>query len=156
MPKDVVKPQEAVLSLTSQISAELGRTFAECFAAYTVTVYSMLVERGLWQPTKQPNPAMGLDDMTESVRELYDEACRDDALTITEEGARARIARNKLLLALDNRGMNQAKLAKKLGKSRAAISRVFRNPERCRIATLRRIASVLDVDLSDILVEHPR
>lgn len=64
---------------------------------------------------------------------------------------RAKVIRNSLVLALREQGITQAELAKRLKKSPAVISRIFRNPERSRLSSLQKIADALKVDLSDLM-----
>jgi len=86
----------------------------------------------------------------EDLKAVLAAAQRSDAPTLTETQARARVARNRLMLALKQRNMTQADLARLVKKSPAVVSRILQNPEKCRVSTLRRIADALAIELGDV------
>lgn len=62
-----------------------------------------------------------------------------------------RQAGNRLRHLLEQKGMTQADLARKLGVSPAVVNRVLKRPDRSMVATLRRIAVALHADLWEII-----
>ena len=58
----------------------------------------------------------------------------------------------RIRAALEAKGWSQARLAEEIGVSATVISRVLKQPDRSRVATLHRIASVLGIDLSRLFL----
>ncbi|HEY3241968.1 MAG TPA: helix-turn-helix domain-containing protein [Phycisphaerae bacterium] len=63
----------------------------------------------------------------------------------------ARLAGQRLRRVLTAKGIKQSELAKRLGISPAVISRVLKNPDRSMVATLRRIAAAIGVELHELI-----
>jgi ribosome-binding protein aMBF1 (putative translation factor) len=63
----------------------------------------------------------------------------------------AQLAGSRLRRALKERGIKQRDLAKRLDVSPAVVSRVLKNPDRSMVATLRRIADALGVELRELI-----
>lgn len=63
----------------------------------------------------------------------------------------AQVAGDKLAAARKARGLTQTELGKKLGMPQAQVSRIERNPDRTTLATLKRIARALRVDISKLV-----
>lgn len=146
------------LSQAEGVAEALGDVFARAFATYTVEVLALLETRGLAAPGPAsfgkgvPKDEDELESAPEWVKASY--ACAKQAVEpvdINEAETRARLIRNRLALALKKQQMTQSALAKRLGRSASQISRIFRNPERSRLNTLKKIADAIDVDLSDLL-----
>jgi len=93
---------------------------------------------------------ISLDAAPEWVREAFARAKQGGQEELSDAGARAYIARDRLLLALHRRHMSQADLARQLHKSPTSISRIFKAPHRSRLATLQAIAGALGVELRDL------
>lgn len=146
-----------VLTANKDLTQALGRLFAESFAVFAVEVIARLNGYG---PRTEDTPAseialpsdeIFLETAPAWIKKAYKQSHRKNAEFEVDEDVRPRIARNKLVLALRERGWTQAELARRMKKSPTAISRIFRNPERSRVDTLREVATALDVDLSDLL-----
>jgi len=131
----------------------LGRLFAESFAVYTVEVIARLSRQGTdgGRGAAARSGEATTEQVPDWVRQAYRRSMEKGVETETADEVRPNAARNQLVLALRDRGMTQADLARKLGRSPTVISRIFRHPERSRLRTLREIAEALDLDLSDIL-----
>lgn len=63
----------------------------------------------------------------------------------------ATIAANRLQQMMDRKEVTQKELARRLDVSPSFINKVFKQPDRSKVATLRRIAEALEVDLAEIL-----
>lgn len=146
--------------LTTQLGIQqleaLGRIFADAFARYTVQVLSSAGAQAWSSSPADREPGLEpaadtIDDAPKWVRQAYERAKRGDTEPLPQEQARRRVARNKLVVAMRQRGMTQAELARRLGKSPTSVSRILRNPDRSRVETIRAIAEALDVDLTEIL-----
>lgn len=68
----------------------------------------------------------------------------------TDDSAPQAAAR-RLWRVAKERGISQKTLAAKLGVTPAVISRVFKNPDRSKVATLRKIAKAIGVELYEII-----
>jgi ribosome-binding protein aMBF1 (putative translation factor) len=91
-----------------------------------------------------------LDAAPEWVREAFARTRKGTQEGLSDAGARAYVARDRLLLALGRRRMSQADLARQLHKSPTSISRIFKAPHRSRVTTLQAIADALGVELRDL------
>ena len=135
---------------------------ARWWAVYTVELFSMLEERGLALPSRAPREtgAPPAEDMLAAapawVRAAYEQAkTAAEPVHSDEREVRGRLIKNRLALALKKQGMTQSDLARKMGKNPSHVSRVFRDPQRCKLSTLTAIADALGVDISDILSGFP-
>ena len=63
------------------------------------------------------------------------------------------IAGKRIVEARKKVGLSQAALGKKVGMPQSQISRIERNPERCTVRTLRKLAKALKVDVATFLQE---
>lgn len=72
------------------------------------------------------------------------------SVEVTADSA-SKVVATRLRWIIKERGLSQTELAKKVGVAPPVISRLLRNPDRSRVATLRKIAEALDVDLHNIL-----
>ncbi len=129
---------------------------AEILAEYIVQLLRRLApERGrparatVRQPVEDQTAA--LDTAPAWVRDAFARATKHRAGGLSDQEARALVARDRLLHALAQRGLTQAELARRVKKTPASISRILRAPHRSRMSTLVQIADVLDVELADIL-----
>jgi ribosome-binding protein aMBF1 (putative translation factor) len=88
---------------------------------------------------------------------LAEQVCRaGEAIEVTEpveltEDSPVQAAASRLRQAADAQGITQSEIARRLDVSPAVINRVFKNPDRSRVSTLRRIAEVMGLDLHQIL-----
>ncbi len=60
---------------------------------------------------------------------------------------------NKIKEILDQKGIKQVFLAEKLGKSYAIVNGYVQNRQQPRIEVLAKIADILDVDITELLVK---
>lgn len=60
---------------------------------------------------------------------------------------------NKIKEILDQKGIKQVFLAEKLGKSYAIVNGYVQNRQQPRIEVLAKIAEILDVDITELLVK---
>ena len=141
-----------------ELMQHLGKLFAESFAVYTVAVLDRLdggeskhCNGTTSQSTLSTQEQELLEKAPEWVRSGFAQQKASDVENADVADIRANVARNKLVLALRERGMTQAELARALGKSPTVVSRILKAPNRSRVKTLQEIADALDVDLSDIL-----
>lgn len=72
-----------------------------------------------------------------------------ESLEVTEHTL-AEIITLRIRAALEAHGWTQARLAEEIGVSATVISRVLKQPDRSRVATLYRIADVLGMDLGGL------
>lgn len=151
------------LAQAEAVTEVLGEVFARSLAAYTVEVLRLMQDRGLVAADLERWEQAGADEQDPLngapiwVRQAYERSRRPSRSRLTSEPhIRARVTRNRLGVALKQQGMSQKDLAKRLGKSESHISRVFRDPQRCRIKTVQAIADALAVDLSDLLGDATR
>jgi len=100
------------------------------------------------------------DDLSEAARrELEAEIRRNNALLAAgeleavefTEDSPAIAAANRLRRVARAKGVSQKELAERLGVSASSVSKVFRNPDRSKVATLRKIADALGVELREIV-----
>lgn len=61
------------------------------------------------------------------------------------------LSRDRILPLLEERGMNQSDLGKKVGSSRFNISRYLNHQRNCPEKKIKQIADVLDVNYLDII-----
>ena len=151
------------LAQAEAVTEALGEVFARSLAAYTVEVLRLMQDRGLTAVDRERRAQPGVDEQEALerapiwVRQAYERSRRPSRSRLTSEPQiRGRVIRNRLGVALKQQGMSQKDLAKRLGKSESHISRVFRDPQRCRIKTVQAIADALGVDLSDLLRDATR
>jgi DNA-binding Xre family transcriptional regulator len=137
------------LGLSWELSQIVLKHVAECTGELMGALAARGVLPGAEVPTLEPEEHSG--PLPEAVANALHAANKPGARTFTAGQARAAVARNRLVAALEARGLNQQDLAAKVGKSPAVVSRVLRNPERSRVTTLRQLADALDVNLGDIL-----
>jgi DNA-binding Xre family transcriptional regulator len=80
-------------------------------------------------------------------------AARAGTLKMMEftEDSPAEAAARRLRSILAKRGISQKQLAQMLGVTPAVINRVLKKPDRSKVATLRRIADALHVELREIV-----
>jgi DNA-binding Xre family transcriptional regulator len=142
------------------INVPAGSAWAEELAEYTYQLLRRLAPEGIVGLQVTPPAVVGgpaydhsasLETAPEWVREAHARATKSSAAGLSDAGARAFVARDRLTQALHRRNMSQAELARQLGKSPTSISRIFKTPHRSRVTTLQAIAAVLQVDLADIL-----
>ncbi len=140
------------------LAGTFGDVFARSFATYTWELFKMMEGSGLHSPllkrlkSEQDRAEDLLASEPDWVKEAYEnaqEVTEGEEFNVRE--VRGRLIRDRLILALRKQRMTQADLARKLKKQPSQISRIFRDPTRCRLSTFEDIASALKVDLSDIL-----
>jgi DNA-binding Xre family transcriptional regulator len=73
-----------------------------------------------------------------------------DAIEFTADMP-AQMAGNRLRRVLAEKKITQSELAKRLKVSPAVVNRVLKNPDRSMVATLRRIADALGVELVELI-----
>jgi hypothetical protein len=142
------------------INVPAGGAWAEELAEYTYQLLRRISPETISGLRVTAPPAVGepiedhsvtLETAAAWVREAYARAKKFRGRGLSETGARAFVARDRLLQALRQSHMSQADLARRLGKSPTSISRIFKAPHRSRVTTLQAIAEVLQVELADIL-----
>lgn len=145
-------------SLNSPLAKSLARLHAISFATYSLELARLLAADDDLPAASDELEGQGfhvddlpIDDAPEWVRDAVQRSREPGALRTPMRDVLAIIARDRLRQALARRGMKQTDLAAKLSMSPTSISRIFKAPDRSRLATLREIAAALDVDLSDIL-----
>lgn len=152
-----LEKQLALLLESEPLLQSCGRLFAHSFALYTVEVMRLLRPAALDMRPPVPGPVPSIPEVPSGIpvppwiQQELEKVRAGQTRSEPSEPVRARVARNKLLLALREKNITQAELAKMLGKSTASISRMLRNPEQCKIKTLKDVAAKIGVDLSDIL-----
>ena len=139
-----------------QLTLALGKLFAESFAVYTVEVLCRLngVAKTQQLGVELPAGAPAVDSpgpLPDYVKTAYASLSKAGTHYLAASKAASNVARNKLVIALRDKGWTQAELARRMKKSPTVISRAFRNPERRQVKTLRQIATALGVDISDLL-----
>jgi len=67
------------------------------------------------------------------------------------EDSPAEAAAARLKYIARERGISQKAIAQKLEVTPAAINRVFKNPDRSKVSTLRRIAQAMGVELHELI-----
>ena len=143
----------------SAIGLTHGRSWPEELAEFTYQLLRRLGPEGMPGLQVKPTEAGGatidervsLETAPEWIGAAYARAKAGTDQGLSDAGARAFVARDRLLMALHRRGMKQADLARQLGKSPTSISRIFKAPQRSRVTTLQDIAAALGVELADIL-----
>lgn len=139
----------------------MSTAFAKAFAVYTVEVWTAMKDRQEHSWTRGPESAEKTDalssearkEMPQWVQEEYARSLAAPPTAMVEmdmEAAWANLIRSRLLFALDEKRLSQSELAKRMHKSASAVSRILRDPTRCRLETLQDMAEALDVDLSDL------
>lgn len=131
---------------------KLGEPFARAFAVFLRELYG--ANNGA-----PPSPEiveeydLPLDDAEAAEMEKDSASWRAGKLKAIEftEDTPAQYAGQRLRHVLKAKGMTQAALAKKLGVTPAVVNRVLKNPDRSMVATLRKIAKALGVDLYEIV-----
>jgi DNA-binding XRE family transcriptional regulator len=143
---------------SSHVSFPQDTSWPEALAEYTYQLLRRLAPEGMaglqvapTAPGAEPiEDRVSLETAPEWVREAYARAKEGAAEGLSDAGARAFVARDRLLQALARRHMTQADLARRLNKSPTSISRIFKAPQRSRLTTLQEIAGALGVELRDI------
>ncbi len=145
---------------SSPASFPQDTSWPEALAEYTYQLLRRLGPEGIGGLQAPPaTPPTGgepveddisLDAAPKWVQEAFARAKQGGQKELSDAGARAYIARDRLLLALRQRHMTQADLARQLHKSPTSISRIFKAPHRSRLTTLQAIAGALDVELRDL------
>ena len=96
--------------------------------------------------------ANDLASAPEWIRQAYRQAKEATEYTeVSPAEIRAKLIRNRIVLALKKQGMTQGALAKQLGKSDSQMSRILAKPERIKLDTLAQIARAVGVEPPDIL-----
>jgi lambda repressor-like predicted transcriptional regulator len=147
------------LAMSAQVGALFGDILASSLARFVVEFLKHARESGLAFDNSgdQPVPKLNrgeaeLEGAPAWVQEAFTALNQSGGETpMGIEEARTKVARNQIMVAMRKKGLTQAALAKKMGKSPTVISRILKNPERSRVTTLQSIATQLDVDLSEIL-----
>lgn len=154
------RPNAALALNQEEVLEELGtygELFAKAFAYYTIELLSLARERRIPLARRAESPARdadlpaGLTDAPEFVRDSYRRARDNPGRGVDGRLIHARVARDQLLLAMKKQGKSQADVARAAGMSPPALNRILKAPERSRVSTLRKIARVLKLDLSDII-----
>lgn len=109
------------------------------------------VESVSLEPAESIHP--DLADAPQWVKDAAVEAKRNPSrgIPLSMKRLRSVVARNMLVTAMHKRGLTQTDLARKAKMDPAMLSRVLRDPERCRVQTLRRLADALRIDIRRIL-----
>lgn len=92
-----------------------------------------------------------LEDAPAWVRKAYAKSVASPEPGEDIEKVRQRVARNSLVVRMRECGLTQKQLAERAGMLPNSVSRILRNPEQSRVATIRKLANALDTDISDIL-----
>lgn len=105
-------------------------------------------------------PLQGIEELDPALRDelnaaidAYESSASADAQETMEFTANSPVeaATHRLRRVAREQGVTQKELAARLNVTPAVISRVFKNPDRSRLATLRKIAQALDVELHEIV-----
>ena len=142
----------------AELIQRLGVPFAHALAAFMIE-YERLDRGGSRQEAaRTPAPVNRLGELGLTQEDL-DVIERDRALDARGELEKIAIedidpiplvaARIREVLA--ERGMTQSDLAKRLEVNASVVSRVLSRPDRAKVATLRRIAEVLDIELYEVI-----
>lgn len=94
-----------------------------------------------------------LRDELNALMDAYESAAaagRQETMEFTADSP-AEAAAHRLRRAARKQGVSQKQLAERLNVTPAVISRVFKNPDRSKLATIRRIAQALGVELHEIV-----
>ena len=147
----------SALEQNASLAESLARLYAISFASYSMELARLLAVDDQGVDTDELE-AQGfrvnditIDEAPEWVRDAFRRAREPGAPRTSMDDVLPIVARDRLRQVLAKRGMKQSELAAKLKMSPTSISRIFKSPDRSRVATLREIAAALDVDLSDIL-----
>lgn len=142
---------------------ELGEPFARALAVFL----REFRKEGLSSDARESLRKMRLlgklqtsEELAPSLREQLD-ACVEADEAAAEAGtlemveftadSPAQAAGKRLRRVLKERGISQKELAKMLKVTPAVVSRVLKNPDRSKVATLRRMAAALGVELREIV-----
>ncbi|HRK30523.1 MAG TPA: helix-turn-helix transcriptional regulator [Tepidisphaeraceae bacterium] len=102
------------------------------------------------EKVKEGDPVDGID-IDHEVTSTGDVSARDDADYYFDEGAPARFAAEKLKWLAAQLDLTQKEIAKRVGVSAVVINRIFKNPDRSSVATLRKIAKAMGVKLTELI-----
>jgi lambda repressor-like predicted transcriptional regulator len=128
----------------------LGQVFADAFARYTVEVLVEAKRRGILDTPDLPVAGNDVDG-SEGVPAWIQAQRRSGEPVVEAAAARSLAARNRIVMELRARGMTQAELARQLKMKPSSISRILQAPERSRLSTLKKIATAIQVDLTELL-----
>ncbi len=139
--------------------ADLGEPFARALAVFVRECRNGGV---VGEPAAKPvlGKLQSFDELDPALRERLDtiidadeaaaEAGTLEMMEFTADSP-AQAAAKRLRRVLSDRGLTQKELAKVLGVTPAVVSRVLKNPDRSKVATLRRIADALGIELREIV-----
>jgi DNA-binding phage protein len=131
----------------------LGEPFAKALAVFIREVLraEQRAEAGP-APSWQELPAVLRRELSAEM-EKNDEllaARKLQAIEFTEDSPAALVA-SRLGRVARAKGVSQKELAERLGVSPSFISKVFKQPDRSKVATLRKIAEALSVEVREIV-----
>jgi len=143
--------------------SELGEPFARALAVFMREV-SRIRGRRDDDPTSARERFLGapkpFEELPPSLRRRFEEQVAADeaaaaagTLEMMEFTADspAEAAGKRLRRILKEKGISQKRLAEMLGVTPAVVSRVLKEPDRSKVATLRRIADAIGVELREIV-----
>lgn len=111
------------------------------------------------KPTLEPIPDDVTDedfggvDLDADIADAADEDLDDDTVYVIDENARPRHAAARLKWLAFQLDLTQKEIAKRVGVSPVVINRIFKNPDRSTVATLRKIAKAMNVTLFELIGE---
>jgi len=73
---------------------------------------------------------------------------------VFDEGARARFAASRLKWLAFQLNLTQKEIARRVGVSPVVINRIFKDPDRSSVATLRKVAKAMGVKLIELIDER--
>lgn len=133
----------------------LGQVFADAFAKYTVEVLALAKERNILDLSEDPADAReeqaGVPDLPNWVKRQRNQVKKSPSVVVSAGAGKSVAVRNRIVMELRARGMTQADLARQMHMKPSSLSRVLQATERSRVSTLKRIASVIHVDISELL-----
>ena len=142
---------------------ELGEPFARALAVFLRECRNA---RGMRDPEASLRLLRVLgdlqtsEDLDPSLRARLDECVDADEAAAAEgtlemveftSDSPAQAAGKRLRRVLRDRGISQKQLAKMLNVTPSVVSRVLKGPDRSKVATLRRMAAALGVELREIV-----
>ncbi len=149
---------------TRQLMESFGQPFAKALATF-VAELRRREANGVEHPADHTGATedrlpRSWEDLPIAMRQAAEAEIRENEVQLAEgrissmeftEDSPAVAAANRLRRTAERKGVSQRELARKLNVSPSVISKVFQNPDRSKVATLRRIAAALQVELAEIV-----
>jgi DNA-binding XRE family transcriptional regulator len=100
---------------------------------------------------KEYQRLIDLAEMEQDVRDFDEIMADDDEVLPSEMVKRLASTDSNILIWREHRGLTQAQLAEKIGKSKPFISMIESRQKTPSVETLKAIANVLEVDIDDLV-----